>query len=410
MSGEGSRTLLYDRREGVAPGGSFRTSTRSRDCMSLENRWRSRLQTDHPEVSPDTRESVVRWLLGEHPDRWETLEPDRQNAFEAGLNFRYRILQQRYWGVSPEHAYRNLMRRLGSLAILRQKIRTWVATSRDRQRQVVDVLEEVVQAMLDRDRHLQRQIRWIAQCTDDSRLRNALLLTAVEEYCLRPVRNQPLLVYRFVNYLRRSHRGGLTQVPGGEWVKQVSEEIVVGDGDEPISLLDDRALAEYEDTEYIADQQLQRELVKTQFATYLKEKVDPVAAAWLELYLQGYTQEAIAEKLQLPVKQAYRLREKVGYHAVRNFALKQAPELVTDWLGTSLATHRLGLTQTEWQEFWDGLTPTQRQIINRLEAKDSIKAIAEQLNLKVSQVQGEWTKIYLVAQTLRNRSSDSSDA
>lgn len=378
--------------------------------MTLENRWRDRLQTDHPEMSPDTRESVVRWLLGEDPDRWETLEPDRQNAFEAGLNFRYRILQQRYWDVSPEQAYRNLMRRLGSLAILRQKIRTWVATSRDRQRQVVDVLEEVVQAMLDRDRHLQQQIRWIAQCTDDSRLRNALLLTAVEEYCLRPVRNQPLLVYRFVNYLRRSHRGGLTQVPGGEWVKQVSEEIVVGDGDEPISLLDDRAIAEYEDIEFIADQQLQRELVKTKFATYLKEKVDPVAATWLELYLQGYTQEAIAEKLQLPVKQVYRIREKVGYHAVRNFTLKQAPELVTDWLGTSLATHRLGLNQTEWQEFWDRLTPTQRQIINRLEAKDSIKAIAEQLHLKVSQVQGEWTKIYLAAQTIRNRSSDSSDA
>lgn len=57
------------------------------------------------------------------------------------------------------------------------------------------------------------QIAPIARCTADPRLRNALLLAATEEYCLRPVCNKPLLVYRFVNYLRRTQRGGLTQVP-----------------------------------------------------------------------------------------------------------------------------------------------------------------------------------------------------
>lgn len=375
--------------------------------QTLENHWLSRLQNDYPQASADTCSSVVAWLLGENPEDWNNLDPDRCQALEAGLSFRYRILQQRYWGVSPDQAYRNLMQRLGSLVILRQKIQTWVATSRDRQRQVVDVLQEVIQGMLDRDRYLQQQIQWIAKCTDDSRLRNTLLLTTVEEYCLRPVRNQPLLVYRFVNYLYRSQRGGLTQVPTGEWVKHISEEIVLGDKDETISLLDNSAIAKYEDFQYLEEQKTQRVVIQKQFETYLREKVDPIAAQWLQLYLQGYSQDIIAQKLQLPIKQVYRLREKVGYHATRNFALKIAPELVMDWLGTSLINHRLGLSPSQWQKFYQDLNPTQRQLVDRLKYKDSVDTIAKALNLKVSQVQSEWSKIYLTSQDIRNQSHSS---
>ncbi|WP_258001422.1 hypothetical protein [Fischerella thermalis] len=35
---------------------------------------------------------------------------------------------------------------------------------------------------------------FISEFTTDPRLRNALLCASVEEYCLRPVRNQPLIV------------------------------------------------------------------------------------------------------------------------------------------------------------------------------------------------------------------------
>ena len=182
---------------------------------SWTKEWRFQLENDYPNLNPKTRESLIRWLPGEHCESLETLPPDQQEQIKQGLNFRYRILKQRYLEVSPEKGYRNLMQRLGSLVILRQKVRLWVATSRDRQRQVVDVLQEVVQEMLNSDRYLQQQMQWISQCTSDPQLRNALLLTTLEEYCLRPIRNQPLLVYRFVNYLRRAERGGLTQVPTG---------------------------------------------------------------------------------------------------------------------------------------------------------------------------------------------------
>ncbi len=383
------------------------TSSTSRMTFveSLASQWRSQLQNDYPNHSPNTHESIVQWLLGPNSEALDALTPSEQSAFKQGLNFRYRVLQQRYLDISPEQAYRSLMKRLGNLVILRQKIRAWVATSRDRQRNVVDVLQEVIQEMLNSDRYLQQQLQWIAECTTDSRLRNSLLLTSLEEYCLRPIRNQPLLVYRFVNYLRRSQRGGLTQVPTGEWIRQVSEEIVSDDTQERVSLLDEQALAQYEDTQYIEEQQVQRLTVQAEFEAYLREKVDPVAGDWLQLYLKGESQETIAKVLNLPIKQVYRLREKVSYHAVRNFALKHSPELVDSWLGTSLSEHHLGLTPSQWQEYWDSLSPLQRQVIEKLQAGQTIEIISKHLKLKTTQVLSEWTKLYLHAQAIRNRSS-----
>ncbi|WP_413164455.1 HetZ-related protein 2 [Capilliphycus salinus ALCB114379] len=370
---------------------------------SLADRWRVQLQNDYPNHSQTTHESIIQWLLGQNSAELDNLTPTEQSAFEQGVSFRYRVLQQRYLDISPEQAYRNLMKRLGGLVILRQKIRAWVATSRDRQRNVIDVLQEVIQEMLNSDRYLQQQLQWIAECTTDSRLRNSLLLTSLEEYCLRPIRNQPLLVYRFVNYLRRSQRGGLTQVPTGEWVRQVSEEIISDETEERVSLLEEQALTQHEETQYLEEQQLQRLTVQTEFETYLRERVDPVAAEWLQLYLKGESQEAIAKLLNLPIKQVYRLREKVSYHAVRNFALKHAPELVDGWLGTSLSEHRLGLTPSQWEEYWESLNPMQRQLIADLKAGQTLEAIAKNLKLKTTQVLSEWTKLYLNAQAIRNR-------
>ncbi|CAD0220505.1 hypothetical protein PA905_26490 [Planktothrix agardhii CCAP 1459/11A] len=369
---------------------------------SWTNQWRFQLENDYPNSSQDKRESIINWLLGEHFTSLDSLPTNQQERIKLGLNFRYQILQQRYLDTPPEKAYRNLMQRLGSLMILRQKVRLWVSTSRDRQRQVVDVLQEVVQEMLNSDRYLQQQIQWISQCTNDRQLSNALLFTTLEEYCLRPIRNQPLLVYRFVNYLRRSQRGGLTQVPAGEWIKQLSDEILSDETDDTISLLDNQAISQYEDDQYFQTQQNQRLKVQAEFEDYLIKNVDSTAAEWLRLYLQGLSQEAIAQKLNLPIKQIYRLREKVSYHAIKNFTLKQNPELVTSWLGTSLSEHRLGLNSEQWEQFWQSLNDNQRQIIERLKAGETLETIAETLNLKLTQIQQEWTTIYLMAQDIRN--------
>jgi DNA-binding NarL/FixJ family response regulator len=298
--------------------------------------WRSRLAAEIPEHSSSVRESIVRWLVGEDTARLEDLTPMQRQIVEQAMDYRYRILRQRYLGMSPERAYKGLIQRLSNLFLIRNKIRTWIALSRDRQRTVVDVLQEVIQELLQNDRYMQQQVVWIATCTRDTRLRNALLLASAEEYCLRPIRNQPLLCYRFVNYLRRSQKGGMTQVPADDFIRLVSQEVGPDDSEGAVSLLDSQAIAQYQDAQATEEQQDLRNSVQQRFEAYLIEKnVDPQAVDWLRLYLQGQSQEAIAKALNLNVKQVYRLREKVSYHATRVFAAKTQPELVSSWLGNT---------------------------------------------------------------------------
>jgi hypothetical protein len=346
-------------------------------------------------------ESIVNWLIGVDRELFETATPEHREIRRQAMDYRFRILQQRYLGLSPQQAYKNLMQRLGGLAILRNKIRTWVSMSRDRQRAVVDVLEEVIQELLNSDRYIQQQMSWISQSTNDPRLRNSLLLATVEEYCLRPIRSQPLLVYRFVNYLRRSQRGGVTQVPEGDLVKLVSDTITPDEGDAPLSLLDVQAVGQYQEQQEWQEQQALRNSVKSDFTDYLETKVGIEAVRWLELYLQGKSQEAIAKKLDLPIKQVYRLREKVSYHAINVFGLKISPDAVQNWLQTSPKEHNLGLTPSQLETFLANCTSEERSIIDGLKEQKSIEVIAKELGKKTNQVTAAWTKIYLAAQELR---------
>ena len=369
--------------------------------------WRSRLKSDFPEQSTATSESIIGWLLGKDLKRLQMLSPTQLEVAQQAMAYRYRILKHRYLDLGPEPGYRQLLLRLSSLVVLRQKIRTWVNLSRDRSSTVVDVLQEVLQELLQSDRYLQAQIVWISECTQDKKLRNALLFASTEEYCLRPIRNQPLLVYQCVNYLRRSSRGGLTQIPGGDLLRLVSEELLVEESDSPISLLNTQAVADYQNQQAIAEQQALRTVVQQEFESYLAEHLGAEAVQWLQLYLQGRSQEEIAQKLKLEIKQVYRCREKVTYHAVRVFALKGQPELVSNWLETSLQNHNFGLTAQQWRQYWQNLRPLQRQVLELFKSGKTVEAIAEILNLKAHQVIGEWGKVYSAAQTLRSGGKES---
>ncbi|PSB02944.1 HetZ-related protein 2 [Merismopedia glauca] len=367
----------------------------------LAQEWELRLSSEgftHNHV-----ESIVNWLIGVDRELFETATPEHREIRRQAMDYRYRILRQRYLGLSPQQAYKNLMQRLGGLAILRNKIRTWVSMSRDRQRAVVDVLEEVIQELLNSDRYIQQQISWISKSTNDSRLRNSLLLATVEEYCLRPIRSQPLLVYRFVNYLRRSQRGGVTQVPEGDLVKLVSDTVTPDEGDAPLSLLDTQAVSQYQEQQEWEEQQSLRTSVKSEFANYLEEKVGIEAVRWLELHLQGKSQEAIAIALDMPIKQVYRLREKISYHAVNVFGIKVNPNAVQNWLQTSPTEHSLGLTPSQLEKFLATCTSEELSIIEAMKNSEPIEAIAKKLGKKTNQVTAMWTKIYLAAQQLRTQ-------
>ena len=371
------------------------------EAEKLAQYWRNRLADECSQHSEATRESITNWLLGSDRKRFEELNVKELKIAKQAMEYRYRILCQRYLGMGRERAYRNLITRLGSLATLRSKIQTWISLSRDRQRKVLDVLQEILQELLQSDNYMVSQMACISHYTGDSRLRNALVFASLEEYCMRPIRNQPLLVYRFVNYLKRTQRGGLTQVPTKDLVRLVSEEVLAEDGENRVSLVDQNAIEDYQQEEKAQEQQLHRQLVKEEFSEYLKENLGEDATVWLQLYLKGFTQDAIAKKLGKPIKEIYRLREKIGYHAVRVFALKDKPELVANWLETSLLEHNLGLTPKQWEQLQEKLSPVQKQVLEMLKIGKNIEDIAKHLKRKTHQVMGEWTKVYLAAQTVR---------
>ncbi|MFN9404116.1 MAG: HetZ-related protein 2 [Dolichospermum sp.] len=363
--------------------------------------WQQRLATDCPEQSQANRESIISWLLGIDLQRFNLLNPKELEIAKQAIEYRWRILHKRYLGMSREKAYCQLINRLGSVVTIRNKIQSWISLSRDRQRSVVDVLQEVLQELLQSDSYIQQQMSQISALTTDKRLRDMLLFASIEEYCLRPVRNQPILMYRFVNYLRRIQRGGLTQLPAGELVKLVSPEIITENNDHPVSLIDHQVIAQYEEIEYLEEQQANRQLVQEEFAEYLLANIGQLAVDWLQLYLQGKSQEQIAKQLNKPIKEVYRLREKISYHAVRIFAIKHQPELVDNWLSASLKEDNLGLTATEWQQLEEQLTPLAQQVLKLCKAGNSMEEIAQKLQCKTNQVLSEWTKIYLAAQKLR---------
>jgi DNA-directed RNA polymerase specialized sigma24 family protein len=372
----------------------------AKEIDRIVSQWQERLQAECPNQNPTTQASILNWLVGEDRDRFEELDAEKLEIADRAMDYKLRILIQRYLGLPPEKAYKNLMQRLGAISVLREKIRGWLTLSRDRQRQVVDVLQEIVQEMLQGDKYIQQQIKWISQCTRNPRLRDTLLFATIEEYALRPIRNQPLLAYRFVNYLRRSQKGGVTNVPQGDLVKLVSDEII-GDDDASLNLLDKQAQEDYKLQQEWEETQAQRDSVKEQLQAYLVENLGEKAGKWLELYLQGKPPEEIAKRLDIDIKEIYRLREKINYHAINVFAIKAEPQLVSQWLKVTLEEHNLGLTPTQWESFYGDLEPKSRQILDGLKAGESIETIAKQIGLKTNQVMAEWRGVYQKAQEIR---------
>jgi hypothetical protein len=364
------------------------------------NEWESRIAIECSGQTAINQTSILNWLMGEDRQRLADLEPDRLKIAQGAMDYRLRILVQRYLGLPPERAYKNLLQRLGGLAILRDKIRAWLTLSSDRRRTVLDVLQEVIQEMLQGDKYIQQQIAWIGQCTRNPRLRDTLLFASIEEYCLRPIRDRPLIAHRFVNYLRRAQKGGITNVPQDDLVKLVSDEIV-GDSDNTFNLLDRQAQENYQQQQEWEDTQATRDRVKNRLHDYLVGKLGEAAGIWLNLYLQGKTAESISIALKMDIKQVYRLREKIVYHSLKVFAIGSESELVSQWLHISLQEHNLGLTHPQWDRFCESLTPKQLEILTSLKAGTPVASIAKSLKLKTNQVTGEWSQLYLAAQAIR---------
>ncbi|NEQ55223.1 MAG: hypothetical protein F6K11_34730, partial [Leptolyngbya sp. SIO3F4] len=140
--------------------------------------------------------------------------------------------------------------------------------------------------------------------------------------------------------------------------------------------------------------------IQQEFRDYLTETLGVEAAQWFGLFVQGYTQDSIAKELDLSISQVYRLREKINYHAIRIFTLKEQPEIVLNWLKTTLTDHDLGLTASQWQAYWQTLDPAQQQLLSELKQGKSIDEIAAELNRKSAMVASDWARLVLQAKAM----------
>ena len=287
--------------------------------------WQAQLTFDYPELNSNTRESIIHWLIRKLEANFDQIQPE---IAQKSMEYRYRILQ-RYFGLSPEQAYQKLIARLSRSMLIRNKTIAWIALSRAQNSTMMDILKEVVSDLIHHDRYIHQEINYVAECRE-TKLQNALFLASLEEYCFRRVRNLPLFAYRVINYFKNSQRGGLKNVPASVSLKLISEDILAQDSERSISLFDTQAIARYQQEQAIIEQQMLQNAVKQELCRYLKQKLGVVAVRWLQLFLEGQTQEAIANRLDLPIQQIYRLREKITYHA-SVFAVKHQ-HLVRNWL------------------------------------------------------------------------------
>jgi DNA-binding NarL/FixJ family response regulator len=370
----------------------------------LRNQWENRLINDYPTMSVNKRQNIIDWLLGDSPNRFAQLDSQELAIAVKGLEFRYLILQTRYLDVPSSIAYKNLMNRLSSLPLVKNKIQIWIDNSRDRAATVIDILQEVIMEMLKSDRYLLDQLQWLSQSVPNNNLRNNLLLATLEEYCLRIIQNKPLIAHRFINFLKRETRGGITSIPATELIRIVSEEVSNGDNS-TIHLSDRPSVEMYQNEQQRQEITTLRLVVQQELSAYLAKKIDNQAVEWLNLYLQGLSPETIAKRLNLSPQKTSQLREKVIYHAWRGFAIKTQPELVQQWLAISLTEHNLGLTPQQWQIFSEQkLNEEQRLLITQLKTGLTQEEVGQVLKLSNTKILKIWTEICLIAQTLRNSS------
>lgn len=76
-----------------------------------------------------------------------------------------------------------------------------------------------------------------------------------------------------------------------------------------------------------------QEVSQQEFEAYLVARgVNSQAIEWLRLYLRGLSQDAIAGALNATIKQVYRLREQITYHATRAYVSNQLSHNTNQWL------------------------------------------------------------------------------
>jgi hypothetical protein len=162
---------------------------------------------------------------------------------------------------------------------------------------------------------------------------------------------------------------------------QIREKMVAGAIDPSESVLRDRVIREL--TEYLQSQ----------------EQFDCID--YLNLKLQDFSATEIDETLGLTPRQRDYLQQRFKYH-VEKFSRFHNWHLVHQWLGADL-DQNLGLSSSQWQDFFNQLAPEQQQLFQLKQAGIDEAQIATTIGCTPKQLQKRWNNLLELAWKARNQ-------
>ncbi len=369
--------------------------------------WRERLQQESPSFTETEIETLIKWLLGKNPSIFDNLSPSQLEQFKKGCDYRYNKFKRAYWGLAYPQAYNRLIDNLSRIPLVNNTIRNWMSSDKEARKVLREIIEEVVQEILCSSQYINRQMEWIGTITTNSNLRNALLFTDLEEYCLRPINNQNILIGRIINYFKKEIKKGVKNIPKGTAINVVPDTFINEEDESSFNLVDTKAIAQYQDNQNYQEITVNRLKVQEELETYLVKKLGEIegliAVEWLNLHMQGYSAKSISKITGIEINTVYRIREKVVYHA-NNFALNDGSPLVNDWLEIGVDKN-FGLTPTQYIIFREQLTERQRKIFSLLQEGLTLEEIGKRLSLQKTLLKKEWGEIYTKGKNLRSPNS-----
>lgn len=145
---------------------------------------------------------------------------------------------------------------------------------------------------------------------------------------------------------------------------------------------------------------VKRDRVVSSLFEYLRSQGHEDCADYLSLKLQDLPASEIDQILGLTSRQRDYLQQRFKYH-VEKFARTTHWELVHHWLEAGLE-QRLGLTETQWEQFTRQLDDQQLHILDLKQNKVADSEIIKAVGLTPKKLQKSWTKILELAAQVRN--------
>jgi hypothetical protein len=147
-----------------------------------------------------------------------------------------------------------------------------------------------------------------------------------------------------------------------------------------------------------------RDRVIKELVEYLQAQGQSDCVDYLALKLQDLPAPEIDEILGISPRQRDYLQQRFKYH-VEKFSRSHRWQLVHQWLGADI-DQNLGLSQPQWENFLQQLTPEQQRLLHLKQQQTSDPEIAASLRCTLKQVHKRWVHLLEIAWRIRNGGED----